>query len=98
MVQLCIDIWVEINARFNCREMTLVSLTYRTVKLAGGQIMRRSNADISWKILRYMKAGKWCFIPADLRDIFFCIIEENGSDLVWLLRRSLQHSLHISKT
>ena len=67
------------------------------VKLAGAQIKRRSNADISWAILLYMKAGKWYFIPADLRDIFFCIIEENRSDLVWLLRGSLQRSLHISK-
>ena len=51
--------------------------------------MRRSNADISWTSLLYIKADKWYFIPADLRDIFFCIIEENGSDLVWLLRGSL---------
>ena len=44
-----------------------------------------------------METGKWYFIPADLRDIFFCIIEKNGFDLVWLLRGSWQHSLHISK-
>ena len=59
--------------------------------------MRRSNADISWTVLLYMKVRQWFYTPADLRDIFFCIIEENGSDLVWLLRGSLQHSLHISK-
>lgn len=29
----------------------------------------------------------------DLRDIFFCIVERNGSDLVWLFRGSLQQLL-----
>ena len=42
------------------------------------------------------EAGKRYIMPADLRDMFFCIVERNGSDLVWLFRGSLQHSLPIS--
>ena len=44
----------------------------------------------------YMEAGKRKYMLADLRDMVFCIVERNGSDLVWLLRRSLQQSLPIS--
>lgn len=41
-------------------------------------------------------AGEKYTIPVDLRDMFFCIVERNGSDLVWLFRGSLQQSLLIS--
>ena len=30
----------------------------------------------------YMEAGKRYLTPADLRDMFFCIFERNGSELV----------------
>lgn len=35
-------------------------------------------------------------MPVDLRDMVFCIVEANGSDLVWLFRGSLQRSLPMS--
>lgn len=35
-------------------------------------------------------------MPADLRDMFFCIVERNGSDLVGLFRGSLQRLLPVS--
>lgn len=35
-------------------------------------------------------------MTVDLRDMVFCIIERNGSDLVSLFRGSLQESLPIS--
>ena len=35
-------------------------------------------------------------MTADLRDMVFCIVEKNGSDLLWLFRGSLQQSLPIS--
>ena len=44
----------------------------------------------------YMESDRMYYMPADSQDMFFCIVERNGSDLLWLFRGSLQQLLPIS--
>ena len=57
---------------------------------------KRSDVELSGMIVVRKEAGKRYMMPADLRDMFFCIVERNGSVLVWLFRGILQQSLPIS--
>ena len=47
---------------------------------------KRSDVELSGMIMVRKEAGKRYMMPADLRDMFFCIVERNGSFLVWLFR------------